>query len=120
MRELMRQFRTQPPQTLGGIALRQLRDYLALAMTTVDANPQRTPMAEGAEAADMVILDLAEAGYYVAIRPSGTEPKVKFYLFTFVAAEQLHLLDVARQEMDGRLSAIEADLRALAEGIGSR
>ena len=39
----------------------------------------------------MVILDLAEEGHYVAVRPSGTEPKVKFYLFTFVAPEQLHL-----------------------------
>ena len=56
----------------------------------------------------------AEEGHYVAVRPSGTEPKVKFYLFTFVPAEQLHLLDEARQEMDARLAAIEGDLRAIA------
>jgi phosphoglucomutase/phosphomannomutase len=65
----------------------------------------------------MVILDLAEEGHYVAVRPSGTEPKVKFYLFTFVPAEQLHLLEVSRQEMDQRLTAIEADLRTLAEAV---
>ena len=59
----------------------------------------------------MVILDLAEQGHYVAVRPSGTEPKVKFYLFTFVAPEQLHYLDQAREQMGERLTRIEADLR---------
>ena len=37
----------------------------------------------------MVILDLAETGNYVAVRPSGTEPKVKFYMFAYTPAEQL-------------------------------
>ena len=32
----------------------------------------------------MVIIDLDEEGNYVAARPSGTEPKIKFYMFTFV------------------------------------
>jgi phosphoglucomutase/phosphomannomutase len=88
------------PTSLGGIGVRQVRDYLQL-------EPR----------GDMVVLDLAEEGHYVAIRPSGTEPKVKFYLFTFVPAEQLHLLDQARSEMDERLSAIEADLRKLADSV---
>jgi phosphomannomutase len=29
----------------------------------------------------MVILDLQEPGNYVAARPSGTEPKIKLYVF---------------------------------------
>ena len=37
----------------------------------------------------MVMLDLATEGNYVAVRPSGTEPKVKFYMFTYEPAEQL-------------------------------
>jgi phosphomannomutase len=100
MQALMQMLRTNPPKSLGGIPVRQVRDYLKL-----------TPHG------DMIILDLAEEGHYVAVRPSGTEPKVKFYLFTFVPAEQLHLLDAARQEMDVRLAAIEADLRALADAV---
>ena len=32
---------------------------------------------------DMVILDLEAEGNYVAVRPSGTEPKVKIYLFAY-------------------------------------
>jgi phosphoglucomutase/phosphomannomutase len=119
MQALMQQLRSSPPKSLGGIPVRGIRDYLNLIITpTASAIGRLTPPARlDAPRGDMVILDLAEEGHYVAVRPSGTEPKVKFYLFTFVAAEQLHLLDVARQEMDARLAAIEADLRALADGV---
>jgi phosphoglucomutase/phosphomannomutase len=100
MKSLMQRLRSSPPASLGGLAVSGIRDYL-----------QREPRG------DMVILDLASEGHFVAVRPSGTEPKVKFYLFTFVPAEQLHLLDAARQEMDARLAAMETDLRALAETV---
>jgi phosphoglucomutase/phosphomannomutase len=99
MQALMRDIRQSPPESLGGIGVRQVRDYLCLP---------------GSPKGDMVIFDLAESGHFVAIRPSGTEPKIKFYLFTWVPAEQLHLLAGAQAEMDDRLSAIEANLRSLA------
>jgi phosphoglucomutase/phosphomannomutase len=111
MQALMRNFRAAPPASLGGIAVRQIRDYESLTTTPLGGKP--APL--DAPPANMVILDLAEPGHYVAVRPSGTEPKVKFYLFTFVPAEQLHNLDDSRAEMDVRLAAIEADLRAFAE-----
>ena len=41
----------------------------------------------------MVMLDLAAEGTYVAVRPSGTEPKVKYYMFTYEPAEQLANLE---------------------------
>ncbi len=113
MQSLMKQFRSSPPRSLGGIAVKQVRDYLNLTTTPVGGPSQPLVAPRG----DMVILDLAEEGHYVAVRPSGTEPKVKFYLFTFVAPEQLHLLDTARQEMDKRLDAIEADLRKIVDSI---
>jgi phosphoglucomutase/phosphomannomutase len=65
----------------------------------------------------MVILDLAEEGNYIAVRPSGTEPKVKFYMFTYVPAEQLHDLAATKQEMQERIQAFERDLRAFAAAV---
>jgi phosphoglucomutase/phosphomannomutase len=62
----------------------------------------------------MVILEFGETGNYIAVRPSGTEPKVKFYMFSYVAAEQLHNLETTKQETNERLSHIESDLRQLA------
>jgi phosphomannomutase len=100
MKSLMQQLRTSPPASLGGLAVRGVRDYLQL-------KPR----------GDMVVLDLAAEGHYVAIRPSGTEPKVKFYLFGFVPAEQLHLLDMAQEETAARLAQIAAELQTLVDAV---
>ena len=61
-----------------------------------------------------MILDLANDGNYVACRPSGTEPKIKFYLFAYTPPEQLANLGTAKQELESRLDAMEADLRKFA------
>ena len=58
------------------------------------------------------IIELAEPGNYIAVRPSGTEPKVKFYIFTHVPAEQLADLEDTRADMAQRLAGLEADLRS--------
>jgi phosphoglucomutase/phosphomannomutase len=113
MQELMEKFRLDPPRTLGGIAVSGLRDYkhgqyVPLGGT---ARPLIGPIN------DMVIFDLASAGNYVAARPSGTEPKVKFYMFTYVAPEQLADLNQAKAEMDQRLAQFRADLEAFAASV---
>src|SRR5262245_60125185 len=108
MQALMQKLRTSPPKALAGLPVKQIRDYLNLTTTAVGGRSHPLDAPPG----DMVILDLTEEGHYVAVRPSGTEPKVKFYLFTFVAPEQLHDLDDARQAMNDRLMGMEADLRA--------
>lgn len=113
MQTLMRSFRASPPKSLGGIAVKRVRDYLNLSVTPVGGSPGPLDAPRG----DMVILDLAEEGQYVAVRPSGTEPKVKFYLFTFVAPEQLHYLDEAQEQMDERLKRIEADMRGYVDAV---
>ncbi|MCA9151591.1 MAG: phospho-sugar mutase, partial [Planctomycetales bacterium] len=110
MQSLMEQFRTSPPKSLGGIAVKGLRDY---------KNLQWIPMGGAAEPldgpkGDLVIFDLVEPGNYVAARPSGTEPKVKFYMFTYIAPEQLANLDAAKAEMNDRLNQFQADLEAFA------
>ena len=62
------------------------------------------------------MLDLAATGNYVAVRPSGTEPKVKFYMFTFEPAEQIANLDDTKSECAERLKQLERDLSAFARG----
>ena len=66
---------------------------------------------------DLIIFDLEKTGNYAAVRPSGTEPKVKFYNFAYEPAEQLANLDDAKQELEKRLTNIESDLHAAAEAV---
>lgn len=110
MQTLMGNFRSNPPTSLAGIKVKQVRDYKNLTTTSIGGSPTKLD----APPADMVILDLAEEGNYVAVRPSGTEPKVKFYMFTYVPAEQLADLGRTKDEMAERMKAFEVDLKAFA------
>jgi len=60
---------------------------------------------------------LAEDGNYVAVRPSGTEPKVKLYMFTYVAPEQLHDMEATKNDMNERLDNLAAGLQAVADSV---
>jgi phosphoglucomutase/phosphomannomutase len=53
-------------------------------------------------------------GNCVAARPSGTEPKIKFYLFASAAPCDAASLPGVKQLLAARLDALEADLRRLA------
>jgi phosphoglucomutase/phosphomannomutase len=113
MKALMAKLRTAPPDSVAGLKVAQIRDYGQLLVTLAGKPSQPLDGPKG----DMVILDFAEKGNYVAVRPSGTEPKVKFYMFTYVPAEQLHNLDAAKDSMRQRIASLEAELQKLAESI---
>ena len=111
MNALMAAFRATPPTQLGGIDIAQVRDYKSLTITKSDGSQE--PL--DSSAANMVILDLAQDGNYIAVRPSGTEPKVKFYMFTFVPAEQLADLEATARQMEDQMDRIAADVQAFAD-----
>ena len=110
MKELMQQFRETPPTEVAGIAVSQARDYLTQKIIQPDGSTQ--PL-EG-PCGDIVILDLVEAGNYIAIRPSGTEPKIKLYMFTYEPAEQLASIERAKEKLSDRLTQFETSMRAFA------
>jgi len=110
MKSLMGQFRSQPPASLAGMAVARVRDYLGQTVTTPGGPPAPLAGPKG----DMVILDLAAEGNYVAVRPSGTEPKVKFYMFAYDPPAQSADLEAAKNAQAERLSAMQKDLEAFA------
>jgi phosphoglucomutase/phosphomannomutase len=113
MQALMSRFRTNPPDSLAGLPVACARDYLHGRATSPGGQSEPFEGPQG----DLVMLDLAETGNYVAVRPSGTEPKVKFYMFTYVAPEMLADLEMSKQEMAQRLTSLEEDLKDFAEKV---
>lgn len=110
MQALMAAIRRDPPRSLAGMKVRQVRDYENLATITASGSkPLDGPQG------DLVILDLEAEGNYVAVRPSGTEPKVKFYMFAYEPPEMLANLDDTRQELETRLGQFERDLSQFAD-----
>lgn len=106
MAALLAKFRDDPPRRLAGLAVTRVRDYLALS----EREPGGASRAFDGPRGNMIMLDLDAPGTYVAVRPSGTEPKVKFYTFTFEPAEQLADLEDTKARHAERLAALAADL----------
>jgi phosphoglucomutase/phosphomannomutase len=113
MQALMAEVRRQPPQTLGGLKVRQVRDYENLRTIVPGRGAEPLDGPRG----DLVILDLEAEGNYVAMRPSGTEPKVKFYMFAYEPPEMLANLEDTKAEMNQRLSGFEQDLSRFADSV---
>jgi phosphoglucomutase/phosphomannomutase len=111
MRELMGRLRTEPPRQIAGLQVSRIRDFERGLI--IDPAGRETPaeLPQG----DMVILDLESEGNYVAIRPSGTEPKVKFYAFAYEPAEMLANLEDTKAELQTRLGGMTSDLATYAD-----
>jgi phosphoglucomutase/phosphomannomutase len=120
MMEVMAAFRAGPPSEIGGKPVAQIRDYERQTLTKcANGSARATGSASVTQPlagpkGDLVFLDLATDGNYVACRPSGTEPKIKFYMFAYTPPEQLANLDAAKLQLEQRLTAMEADLRKFA------
>ncbi|MCI0335851.1 MAG: phospho-sugar mutase [Planctomycetes bacterium] len=115
MQEVMTAFRAAPPTRIGGDRVVQIRDYERQCVIRVDDSGSATePQPLAGPKGDLVFLDFATDGNYVACRPSGTEPKIKFYMFAYKPPEQLSNLEAAKAELEERLSRMEADLRKFA------
>lgn len=75
IRQMMSDMRSNPPKTLGGFSVLAVRDYKAdtrTDMATGDVRPTGLP------SSDVLYYELD--GYaWCCVRPSGTEPKIKFY-----------------------------------------
>jgi len=110
MKALMANFRTNPPRALGGMRLVRVRDYLNGAVTAPGGRPAPLDGPRG----DLVILDFETEGNCVAVRPSGTEPKVKFYFFAFDPPAAAADLPAIKARQASRIKAVGADLRKFA------
>ena len=77
IKQLMTNFRTTPPQTLAGDKVSIIKDYSKLDAFYVLENKHETIDLPGES---NVLQFFTENGYKVSVRPSGTEPKIKFYM----------------------------------------
>ena len=108
IKRLMKAFREHPPESLAGLRVKQIRDYQSGTTTqTADGNASALTGPTG----NLVIMDLEQEGNYVAVRPSGTEPKIKLYVFTRLAAEDSQDVEKAKGQLEGRVHVLEKDIR---------
>ena len=75
IQEMMKRFRAHPPENIAGEKLLFTEDYLTKTKTD---QLNKEQFAIDLPKADVFILE-TEKGSRIAARPSGTEPKIKFY-----------------------------------------
>ena len=79
IQKLMAAFRANPPKEAGGLALTEVRDYKMHEIRAISGGGGTKPLPE--PSGDILIFQTEAPGTRFAIRPSGTEPKIKLYLF---------------------------------------
>jgi phosphoglucomutase len=103
---MMSNFRKTPPATLGGAKVATIKDYL---------NSEEKDLATGAtKAIDLpksnVLQFFTEDGSIISARPSGTEPKIKFYCSVNQPLEDRGAFRAVEQQLDAKIDAIMGDL----------
>lgn len=75
IKAIMGNYRKNPPLTAGGLKVLKFRDYEADTITDLVT---KEVVPTGLPKSDVLYFDLEEDAW-CAVRPSGTEPKIKFY-----------------------------------------
>lgn len=104
---MMKNFRANPPRTLGGSPVETIKDYSDLNLTDVKAG---TVTKMDMPATSNVLQYFTADGSKVSIRPSGTEPKIKFYIETRYPMASINDYDNAEIEAKKKIEAIKTDL----------
>lgn len=103
-------YRANPPQAFGDVAVTKFEDFGRMDIR--DADGELVPKQ------DLYVVTLAN-GYTFAARGSGTEPKMKFYVFAKAAVKDAAALPgvkaAVKTELDRVKALIEADAQARAE-----
>lgn len=106
IKAMMEKFRTNPPATLGGSKVAKVKDYERQIETDLSSNttsPIELPVSD-------VLQFVTEDGSIISARPSGTEPKIKFYCSVNGKLASKEAYKQTDAELDAKIDAIIKDL----------
>jgi phosphoglucomutase len=103
IRNILESYRAAPPAAIGDYTVTDFRDFGVQDLEDTDGKPVPKQ--------DFYFVDL-DNGYTFAVRGSGTEPKIKFYLFAREDVAQPADLDAAKQRAVATLATLKDALLA--------
>jgi phosphoglucomutase len=106
IQRMMADFRSNPPQTINGKALVELIDY-----QTSEAKNLRNGTVTKIDLPKSNVLQLiTEDGTKVSARPSGTEPKIKFYISVNTPLESKEAYDETKDQLEATIDQMVKEL----------
>lgn len=112
IQQMMADFRANPPKTLAGSDVIRMDDYKALTTTDFTAGTTTSiPSGEMGIESSNVLQFFTVDGTKFTCRPSGTEPKIKFYVGVRAELE-------GKEEFDSVYAGLKDKVKAIGEELG--
>ncbi len=108
IQKMMVEFRANPPKSILGSPVVEIYDYKTLEVLDVPS-ATKSPI-EGIDDKSNVLQWVTTDGTKVSVRPSGTEPKIKFYFGVKAALESADKFDETLAALDAKIEAIKNEL----------
>lgn len=106
IKEMMGQYRANPPRYLGGIEVTAIRDYKSSESLLVHTGRTETIDLPKSD----VLQFITTEGDVISVRPSGTEPKIKFYCNVKLEADKDAGYEQMNRRLDEKVDLIMQDL----------
>lgn len=100
-------YRTSPPATINGSPVAIIRDYLILKERNLAGGYEKPIDLPKSNVLQFVLED----GSIISVRPSGTEPKIKFYFGVREHFSDLKEFDGVDERLNGRIETIIASMQ---------
>jgi phosphoglucomutase len=107
IQRMMVDFRENPPKELAGSEVLTVRDYKSLEEINLRSGV-RTPIDQDSS---NVLQWITADGSIISVRPSGTEPKIKFYFGVKEPLPAVEQYDEVLAALDAKIEQIKADLK---------
>jgi phosphoglucomutase len=106
IQSMMSRLRNNPPTTLGGVSLAELRDVKAGTCKNMISGEVTTLPYPSSDVLQFILSD----GSKISARPSGTEPKIKFYFSLRKEISSSEEISSVQNELTKKIEIIKAEL----------
>jgi phosphoglucomutase len=108
IKQMMTDFRANPPKSLAGSAVKEIYDYQSLEILSVKSGAKRRI---DLKSTSNVLQWLTEDGTIISVRPSGTEPKIKFYFGVREDLPSVSDVEAVTATIDKKMNVIATELK---------
>ncbi|WP_321374569.1 phospho-sugar mutase [uncultured Draconibacterium sp.] len=107
IQQIMTKFRNDPPKELGGSPMEWVKDYSTLVAKNLITGEEKKI---DQKITSNVLQFFTQDGTKISVRPSGTEPKIKFYFEVAGELKSREDFDAEEQKADAKIDAIMEEL----------
>ena len=105
--DMMKAYRDNPPKKINNSNVVQLLDYQNQTDTNLQSGESKKISLPKSNVLQFILAD----GSKISARPSGTEPKIKFYFSVNTKLDNAADFDVNEKELDDKIAAIIDDMK---------